>query len=118
MTLEERKEDFREIKRDLVLRVEKIEQYIAEGNEQRKHITQTLEIINKRMNGDFDVIPPKDGHEQRISELEKEHKERKETKESFMKVAVGSLTMAIGGAVIWIFIAIKDAVIKSGLHSK
>lgn len=66
----------------------------------------------RKIYGDPDANPPIKGYEARLQALEKIEDDREKTKERLLQMAVGSLTIAIGGAVIWIFIVLKTAFIS------
>jgi len=116
-------EDFNLIKRDLVNSVDKLvksnedtQAYIKEGERQRKEIQDTLRIITTKINGDYMIYPPVLGHDQRILNLEKIEEQRatntKNNKETAVNMATGTITIAVGGAVIWIFNVLREAFIK------
>lgn len=108
------KDDFNEIKRELIEGVLRIESFIEDGEKQRIDIQKTLRDINTKLNGDYIIYPPIIGHEQRLINLEKVENDRIKNKEGLIKLATGSITIAVGGAVIWIFNVLKDAFTKGG----
>ncbi len=110
--------EFNQIKAELIERIARIEEYIAEGKIERaenkieRHeLRGFMDTISKRMNGDYLVNPPVLGHEQRLMSLEKVDADRLKNKEVILKMAIGSFTIAVGGAVMWIFVVLKDAFI-------
>lgn len=104
--------NFIQIKKDLINRVESIEKYIKEGNEVREEVLRTLAKLNLKIYGDYDAEPPRLGIDKRLEVLERVEMTREQTKNGMLKIAVGSLTMAVGGAVIWVLTALRDAFIK------
>lgn len=109
-------EDFNIIKRELVTRVNSIESYMSEGKDLRKDILNILQRLETKVYGDPKTIPPIIGLEDRLDNLEKIENGRLKQREGMIKIAVGSMTTAIGGAIIWLFIVIKEAFIKGGPH--
>ncbi len=103
---------FPEIKKELVERVERIEEYMAQGIEQRKELTAWMQKVHIKVYGDDDSNPPKLGLDGRVKSLEGSEEKRSIIGKGFLKIAVGSLTTAIGGAVIWSFLALKEAFTK------
>ena len=88
-----------------------IEQYIVEGKDQRGQINDTLSKINLRCNnienmihGNFDSKNAKerDGIIRRVEELEDKDASVEKVKNNFLKVAIGSITMAVGAFVLWV----------------
>lgn len=87
-----------------------IEQYIVEGKDQRAQLNNTMSTINIRMvNIENKILgDPKstekkyrDGMERRLENCEILDADSEKVKGNLLKVAVGSLTMAIGAFVIW-----------------
>jgi len=62
--------------------------------------------------GDPDANPPVPSYEQRIKELEKLEKNREKNKDILIKTALGSVTIAVGAIVLWVFTVLRDAFIK------
>lgn len=106
------KDEFPQIKRELIDRIEKIEDFIKESAARREEYQRIMKNIDVKLNGDYLIYPPLRGHEQRILDLEKVESERIKTRDWAVKTATGSITIAVGGAVIWIFNVLKDAFIK------
>lgn len=104
--------NFPQIKRDLIERIVIIENYIKEGVKTRESILELLTKLNTKIYGSDDTDPPKIGMEARLKALENTEQGRNKLKHSFLKVAVGSLTMAVGAMVIWVFNVVRDAFIK------
>lgn len=84
-------------------RLRSVEDYMSQGIITREHIQKTLENINTTMSSMNNQI---NGNESgimiRLKELEAEKRQRKEIEQGFMKIAVGSITIAVGSAVLWI----------------
>lgn len=104
--------DFPQIKRDLIDRIDRIEKFIKEESSSREETQKILRNINLRLNGDYMIYPPVKGHEQRIIDLEKVEINRIENKKLWQKTATGAVTIAVGGAMIWICDVLRDAFIK------
>lgn len=88
-----------------------IEQYILEGKEQRGQINETLNNINIRcknvefmVHGEPDSADKeiRDGINRRVEVLEFKDQSVEKVKEHFLKIAVGSITMAVGAFVLWV----------------
>lgn len=99
------KDDFNQIKRDLVDKVEAIEQRIIEGNE----IFAQLKL---KIYGDNEANPPIPGIDARLIKLEAIETNRLQLKKEFLKLAIGSFTIALGGVIVWIFNIFKGAFTK------
>ena len=102
----------RPIKNDLTLeklkidqRLKDIEAYIIEGKLLRIQIKEIMDKQNIRIDILENSIEGKGeskGIRDRVNDLESEDTERKKIKDGFLKVAVGSITMAVGASVLWI----------------
>lgn len=103
---------FPQIKKELIDRVEKIEKYMADGNEQREKLSGWMKKVHTKVYGDEDANPPIEGFDDRLKRLEVERKDRGVVRDGFLTVAVGSFTMAVGAAMIWMFTTLKEAFTK------
>ncbi len=101
---------FPEIKKELVESVQRCEKYILDGNKAREEIMAMVTKFHIKMYGNPEMGI--EGYEERLRKLEIVESERIKSKETIFKMAVGSLTVGIGGAVIWVGQAIRDAFIK------
>jgi hypothetical protein len=101
--------EFPQIKKDLINRIERIENYIVDGTKIREEILDTLKKMNLRIYGDLDANPPFEGYEQRIKTLETAEGNRIKNRDNVLKMAIGSVTIAIGSILWWIFGVLKDA---------
>lgn len=106
-------EDFSQIKRELVSKVNAIKAHIDEEQTSREESRILLGKVSIILFGDQTASPPIKGrlaeYDERIRELEKVDRERIKNKDSVIKMAVGSATIALGGAVIWLANVIKEA---------
>lgn len=71
-----------------------------------------IDRIDKFITGDPMSSPPIKGCHDRLTKLEEEDQVRDKTKDTIIQTAVGSAAIAIGGALIWIAVAIKAAFMK------
>lgn len=92
-------------------RLESIEEYIKEGKRINSSISDTLSSMNIRCtNVEFmihgDMRSPdkytRDGMNRRLDHLENKEKDAEIIKGSFLKIAIGSITMAVGAFILWI----------------
>ena len=93
-------------------RLQGIELYVKEGKQLRSDINDTLTLFNAKLFGDpkaKDKVD-RDGLIRRIEDLEADKLDHKNLKEGFLKVAVGSLTMAIGSFVYWLWKCLMDGI--------
>lgn len=102
-----------------------IEEYIREGKELRHQLNETMGNLNIRcktievmffgdpLNVDRNI---RDGINRRIDALEdrnvKYEKNTEKSKGNFLKIAVGSITLAVGAFMMWVFKLIWGAVGK------
>ncbi len=104
--------NFPQLKKDLIDRVKAIEDYISDGIKTREEILRQLSKMHYKIYGDDDANPPKVGFDDRLKLLESVEADRIKLKNSALKLAVGSMTMAVGGAMIWIFNVLRDGFIR------
>lgn len=104
-------------KLEIQKKLDEISQYIKDGKKQRADINDTLTAINTRcssvelisnnlqlmIHGDSSSKDKyiRDGMNRRLDNLEEKDHNVEKIKGNFLKVAVGSMTLAIGSAVIW-----------------
>lgn len=74
-------------------------------------LEKTVARAFTRVYGDPDANPPVPSYEERIKELEKEKNLRERNKDTLIKTALGSVTIAVGAIVLWVFTVLKDAFI-------
>lgn len=98
-----------------------IEQYILEGKDQRAMLSDTLTKIEVRcksaelmIHGDNVSLDKatRDGINRRIEALELIEKNGEKIKKGILNVSVGSITLAVGAAMIWLFDVFRQAFIK------
>ena len=100
-----KEKSFPEIKQTLLDDVEQIKKYMQDGNELHRQ-------IRVKIYGNPETNPPILGIDQRLRSLESIEQERVKRTEWSLKIAAGSITVGIGGAMIWIFNVLRDAFIK------
>jgi hypothetical protein len=92
-------------------RMESIEAYIIEGKKERADLRdfvtrQELRCTNLEfmIHGDSKSSDKyiRDGMNRRIDSLEGKEKELEKIKGSFLKIAIGSITLAVGAFVLWL----------------
>lgn len=109
-------EDFPQIKRDLVNKINAIGRHIEDQAVQREEVRVLLGKVSLAVFGDPTARPPIKGHQDRLEKLEKIEedriKEETKNKDNAVALAVGSAAIAIGGALIWVAVAIKEAFMK------
>lgn len=112
--------DFLLIKKALVDKVNDIGQHIEDETKQREEVSILLGKLSLLILGDATIYPPVRGiieiYDARLKVLEEVEKNRKINKETMIKMATGSITIAVGGAVIWFFNVVKVAFIRGGNH--
>lgn len=103
-------------------RMTSIESYVIDGLKMRSEFKDTLTEVSLRLknvelqiHGDSTGSSKyvRDGINRRVDYLEQINHTGEEIKKNFFKVAVGSITLAIGGALVWIFDVVRQAFIKS-----
>lgn len=101
---------------DLRQSIKTIIKYIEEGNTTRKPLVEVVWKMHTNIYGDPDANPPIKGFEERVKDLEDKEKIRTNadntTRNSLLKLAVGSLTMMVGSGLLWVFITLKAAFVK------
>lgn len=97
-------------------RLRAVEQYMAQGIIERKSIGDALVELKIAISSVDHRIDGKKGFEARFQVLETDLKERAKVKGEFIKIAVGSLTMAVGAAVLWVGNVIIAAWASMGKH--
>lgn len=109
-------EDFPQIKRDLVNKVNAIKTHIDDESVQREEVRILLRKVSLAIFGDPMENPPIEGYHARLERLENERKdekkEKRDTKNNAINLAVGSAAIALGGAIIWVATVIKEAFMK------
>lgn len=108
------KEDFPQIKRDLIDKINAIEKQNIADSVQREQIKYLLDKLTVAIYGDKMAYPQIDGMDARLKKLEAVEDTRIFARKEMVKIAVGSMTLAIGGAVIWVFNVITDAFRRGG----
>lgn len=86
-------------------RLRHIEAYIIEGKVLRIQIKEILQANGARLAYIEEFIDGKgnvSGIKQNMHDLKSEYEERKKTKDSLLKIAVGAITMAVGAFVLWV----------------
>ena len=109
-------EEFPQIKRDLVNTVKDIKKHIDGESVQREEVRILLGRVSIAIFGDAMANPPIEGYHARLERLEKEindqKQEKKDSRTNAINLAVGSAAIAIGGAVCWVAVAVKEAFMK------
>lgn len=103
---------FPELKQSLLDDVAKIKKYVEEGEKSRAELRVLVQKMHLKYYGDPDANPPVKGFDDRLCKLERVESERIKSKEYILKLTAGSLTVAIGGAVLWVCKAVQDAFLK------
>lgn len=106
-------EEFGQIKRELIKKVDDIQKHINADSLQREEVRILLKNVSVAVFGDPMANPPLEGYQHRLKRIEDkidlEEKDRQKNKDNMISLAVGSLAIALGGAIIWVCIAIKEA---------
>lgn len=74
-------------------------------------LERTVGRALNKIYGDPDSNPPVMSLETRLKELEKIENSREKNKQTLIKTALGSVTIAVGAIVLWIFTVLRDAFI-------
>ena len=74
-------------------------------------LERTVVRAFNKLYGDPEANPPVPSLEQRLNYLESLEKGREKNKEYLIKMALGSVTIAIGAIVLWIITVLKNAFI-------
>ena len=84
---------------------------ISERLESLEKDGEATRLLLRKIYGDPDVNPPILGYEARLRKLEIVENDREQAKKNLIKMAVGSITIALGGAIIWVFDVVRAAFI-------
>lgn len=107
-------------------RLEAIEAYIRDGKKLREEINETLTTINLHLTNAELMIhgDPKgqtkyirDGINRRLEAIEEKEEKYddndKKKKETFMNIAVGSVVISVGSAIIWVCKVVLESIGKT-----
>lgn len=109
-------DDFPQIKRELVTKINAIKTHIDNEAIRREEVRVLLDQVSVAVFGDPMAQPPVEGYHARLKRIEEERYEEKKDKQNIkdnaINLAVGSAAIAVGGAICWIVVAIKEAFLK------
>jgi hypothetical protein len=104
--------EFNQIKKELIDKVNGIDEHIKNEYVQREEVRVLIGKVSAMVFGDASANPPIIGFHERLNRLESVERDRIKTKDNVITMAVGSMTIAIGGAVIWIACVLREAFVK------
>ena len=78
-------------------------------------LEKTVARAFNKIYGDPEANPPVLSLDERLKQLEKIENNREENKKTLVKTALGSVTIAVGAIVLWIFTVLREAFIS---HTK
>ena len=85
---------------------------ISQNLEELMKDSEATRLLLRKIYGDPDASPPILGYDARLKKLEELENIRDKTKKELIKLAVGSVTIALGGAILWVAAAVKAAFIR------